>query len=327
MNLTSTVPPSKRRVSLWGLVEVAVVMGLLATVAGFLARFGWLLELTCHFRLQLAVGLAVLATVCVLGRRRRPAVASGAGAAVNLMLVLLAARPNGKQLADTSAPRLRLLSLNVHTANTRSDLVRDLVARTQPDLVLLLEVNEAWMKELEALRASYPFVLSEPREDNFGIALFARTRPSDWEVLDLGPAEVPSVRADVLLGGRTVRFLGTHPLPPATPGYAAGRNGQLRAIAEWSRAQTVPVVVAGDLNVTPWSPHFTDLLAEGGLRNERPTWGLGISWPTQMPWLGIPLDHCLTSSEVALLRREVTEPVASDHWPLLVELTLRPPAR
>lgn len=319
----AAVPASRARVSFWGLAEVTVVMALLATVAGFLARLGWLLELICHFRLQLGVVLAALALVGLVGRRRILAVAAAVGAAVNLTLVLLAARPNSGPLPASTAPRLRLLSLNVHTANTRSDLVRELVARTQPDLVLLLEVNAAWMKDLESLRQQYPFVLSEPREDNFGIALFSRVRPADWELMDLGPAEVPSVRADVNLGGRTLRLLGTHPLPPATPAYAAGRNGQLRALAEWSRAHPLPVVLAGDLNVTPWSPHFTDLLRDGGLRQERPEWSLGISWPTRAPWFGLPLDHCLTSPGLVVLRREVAPSVASDHWPLLVELAFR----
>ncbi len=317
------MPASRTRISLWGLAEVSVAMALLATLAGFLARLGWLLELTCHFRLQLGVVLATLALVGLAGRRRSLAVAAAVGAAVNLTLVLLAARPNSGPLPASTAPRLRLLTLNVHTANTRSDLVRDLVARTQPDVVLLLEVNAAWMRELEMLRPQYPFVLSEPREDNFGIALFARHNPADWEVIELGPAEVPSVRADIELGGRTLSLLGTHPLPPATPAYAAGRNGQLRALAEWSRAQTLPVVLAGDLNVTPWSPHFSDLLRDSGLRNERPEWNLGISWPAQAPWFGLPLDHCLTAPGVAVLRREVAPSVASDHWPLLVELAFR----
>jgi endonuclease/exonuclease/phosphatase (EEP) superfamily protein YafD len=319
----AAMPASRTRVSLWGLTEVTVAMALLVTVAGFLARLGWLLELTCHFRLQLGVVLAALALVGLAGRRRNLAVAAAVGAVVNLTLVLLAARPNSPPLPASTAPRLRLLSLNVHTANTRSDLVRDLIARTEPDLVLLLEVNAAWMREMEMLRQQYPFVLSEPREDNFGLALFARHKPADWEVIELGPADVPSVRADLELGGRTLRLLGTHPLPPATPAYAAGRNGQLRALAEWSRAQTLPVVLAGDLNVTPWSPHFTDLLRDGGLRRERPEWSLGVSWPTQAPWFGLPLDHCLTTPGVAVLRREVAPSVASDHWPLLVELAFR----
>lgn len=327
MNPTSASPAAKPRLSWWGLVEVAVALGLLATVAGFLARLGWLLELTCHFRLQLGVVLAVLTVAGLLGRRRILAFTAGLGATVNLALVVIAARPNTGPMPEAAEPRLRVLSLNVHTANTRGDLVREVVTRTQPDLLLLLEVNAAWMKELEPLRQQFPFVLSEPREDNFGITLFAKIWPAAWEVVELGPAEVPSLRVDVNLGGRTVRLLGTHPLPPATPGYAAGRNGQLRALAEWSRAQMLPVVVAGDLNVTPWSPHFTDLLREGGLRLERPAWSLGISWPTQAPWFGLPLDHCLTSPDLAVVRHELLPSVASDHLPLLVELAFRDPPR
>ncbi len=314
--------PARRRrpISFWGLLEVAVVCGGVATLTGFLARWGWLLELTAHFRLQLAATLTVLALVAGLGGRRRWAVGTGALAAVNALLVLAAARPNAVGYVAPNAPRLRVLSLNVHTANTRSDLVRELVGQVHPDVVVLLEVNAQWLAELEPLRREYPHVLADPREDNFGIALFARIAPQSADLVNLGEAGVPSVVADFSFGGRSLRILGTHPLPPGSPAYAWARNDQLQAMAAWCRRQSLPVAVLGDLNVTPWSPHFRDLLRDGDLRHERPRWGLGISWPAPQPWFGLPLDHCLTGPAVGVVRREILGGVGSDHWPLLVEL-------
>ncbi len=319
--MISNEPARRRRsISFWGLLEVAVVFGGIATVTGFLAHWGWLLELTAHFRLQLAAALTTLALVAGLGGRRRWAIGAGGLAAVNALLVLAAARPNVVGHIAPNVPRIRVLSLNVHTANTRSDLVRELVARVQPDVLVLLEVNARWLAELEPLRRQYPHVLADPREDNFGIALFARFAPQSAELVNLGDAGVPSVVADFSFGGRSLRILGTHPLPPGTPAYAAARNEQLQAIAAWCRRQAVPVAVLGDLNVTPWSPHFWDLLRDGGLHHERPRWGLGISWPAQRPWFGLPLDHCLTGPAVGVARREILGAVGSDHWPVLVEL-------
>jgi endonuclease/exonuclease/phosphatase (EEP) superfamily protein YafD len=319
--MISSASTSRRRlVSFWGLLEVAVVFGGIATLTGFLARGGWLLELTAHFRLQVAVVLAVLALVAGIGGRRHWALGAGVLGAVNALLVLWVARPNAAGTIPPAAPRLRVLSLNVHTANTRSDLVRELVLRAQPDVVVLLEVNEHWLAELEPLRRQYPHFLADPREDNFGLALFARIAPANGEIVTLGEAGVPSVMADFSVGGRALRLLGTHPLPPGTPAYAWARNGQLQAIAAWCRRQALPVAVLGDLNVTPWSPHFRDLLRDGGLRHERPRWDLGISWPAPQPWFGLPLDHCLTGPAVGVARREILGAVGSDHWPLLVEL-------
>ena len=299
---------------------MAVVCGGVATLTGFMARLGWLLELTAHFRLQLAVALTVLALVAGLGGRLRWAVGAGGLAAINALLVLGAARPNAVGTVPPAAPRLRVVSLNVHSANTRSDLVRELVGRVQPDVVVLLEVNAHWLAELEPLRREYPHVLADPREDNFGLALFARIAPQSAELVNLGDAGVPSVVADFSFGERSLRMLGTHPLPPGSPAYAWARNDQLQAMAAWCRRQSLPVTVLGDLNVTPWSPHFRDLLRDGGLRHERPGWDLGISWPATQPWFGLPLDHCLTGPAVGVVHREILGGVGSDHWPLLVEL-------
>ncbi len=163
--------------------------------------------------------------------------------------------------------------------------------------------------------------LAEPRADNFGIALLARTPVELADVIVLGDAEVPSIAVTLRLGETQVRLLGTHPLPPGTPASSWARNDQLRAIAEWSQRQTGPAIVIGDLNATPWSPHFAKLLSDGRLKLARPNWTVAASWPAQFPsCLRIPLDHCLTTRELAVTRYETGEDVGSDHLPLLVDL-------
>ncbi len=314
-------PPNRCATFLWGCVEVSVLLGTLATVAGFLGQVHWLLELASHFRLQLAVALIATASIAGAAGRRRLALMSAMPALVNAALVLLAARPDSPANVPAGAPRLRILSLNVHTANDRADLVIDVIRRTRPDVIVLMEVNAAWMAELAPLRSEYPFELSDPREDNFGVALLARERPTVSELTELGPAEVPSVWADLRLGTEPVRLLGTHPLPPVSAGYAAARNGQLAAVANWCALQPLPVVVVGDLNTTPYSPVFASLLRQGRLTSPRPGWGVDVTWsPRKLRGLGLPLDHCLTGRGLSVVRREVLGEVGSDHRPLLVEL-------
>jgi endonuclease/exonuclease/phosphatase (EEP) superfamily protein YafD len=302
-------------------MEVAGLLACLATVVGFAGRLNWLLELTTHFRVQLAVGLALLAGSCVLGRRRWWGGLFAGFGGLNLALVLWVARPANPARDNPSASHLRLLSINVHRANLRADLVLAEIQRTQPDVVLLLEVDAAWLQALEPLRALFPTFIADPRSDNFGLALLARTPVEAAAVIELGGAEIPSVELAIQRGGQRVRLLGTHPLPPATPAYAQARNDQLQAVAEWGRRQVDPVIVLGDLNVTPWSPHFATLLREGGLQLARPAWSLAASWPAQLPaGLRLPLDHCLVAPGLRVVRYELGEPVGSDHLPLRVEL-------
>lgn len=324
MTSDSTLPP-RPAVTLWGLLESGGLIGCLATAAGLLARFHWVLELTSHFALQLAVALSVLAAGCALGRRWVTTGVIAAFALINIGLVIQAARPSRCEatVADAS---VRLLSLNVHTANRRSDLVAEAIRRADADVVLLMEVNSRWLTELASLQTNYPTLIAQPREDNFGIALLTRLPVSHSEIIAFSEAGVPSIIADLTISNRTLRLLGTHPVPPGSAEYSRLRNEQLEATTDWCRQQTSPLAILGDLNVTPWSPYFHILEDGGQLKNARPTWGLDRTWPAGSQLFGIPLDHCLVSPELAVVRREVGGDVGSDHLPLLVELTVLAPA-
>jgi len=176
-----------------------------------------------------------------------------------------------------------------------------------------------------ALRTHYAELVSEPREDNFGIALFSRVPLTTSEVVYLGSAEVPSIATTVEIGGRTVFFLGTHPLPPTTANNARMRNEQLREIAAEIRRHGEPAILLGDLNVTPWSPFFTGLLRESGLRNSSQGRSVRGTWPTTMPFGRIPIDHCLVSSNLRVTGKRLGPEVGGDHYPVLIELLVPKP--
>lgn len=311
------------RLTVWGLLEVGVVLACLATITGFLGRLWWLFELTSHFRLHLAIALGALAVIWVRKQRWRMAAICGAATAVNAGLVFFLLWPDAHPAA-TAGPRLRLIALNVHTANERNDLVLDFLRRTEADVILLMEVNERWMSALGSLHTNYPHGLAEPREDNFGIALFSRLPLTNSVVVEFGKAELPSIATTIAVGGQSVFLLGTHPLPPGSAEYARLRNEQLREIAVHVRRQTMPAIVLGDLNTTPWSPYFSELRRDGGLKNTSQGRGLYGSWPAWMPCARISLDHCLATPSIHVIKKQPGPQVGSDHLPLVIELQISP---
>jgi endonuclease/exonuclease/phosphatase (EEP) superfamily protein YafD len=320
---TSVPQPS---VSWSGLVESAGLFGVLATLTGFLAPLHWTFELTSHFRVQLAVAVSVLALISALARRRVSFLIFILTALMNLGPVLWSSRPSGIA-AETSATPLRLLSINVHTDNRRSDQLIELVQRLSPDVLLLMEVDNRWMEEIAVLRTNYPTVIPEAREDNFGIALLSRVPLRNTRVEDLEGSEVPSITTEIQLPGRTLHLLGTHPVPPGKPDYAQERNRQLAAAGAWAGTHPGSAVILGDLNTTPWSSYFTELLRAGRLVRSHPNWGLFATWKVSEPWFHLPLDHCLVSPEIAITRLEVGPEIGSDHRPLIVELAVPTSAR
>ena len=102
----------------------------LATLAAFLSKVWWVLELRSNFRPHLAATFAVLTLIWVLKRRWRWAAACAAGAGVNSILVLAMLWPAGKK-AEASGSNFRLASINVYTANLRTDLVLEFLRQVQ----------------------------------------------------------------------------------------------------------------------------------------------------------------------------------------------------
>ncbi|MEQ1852775.1 MAG: endonuclease/exonuclease/phosphatase family protein [Chthoniobacteraceae bacterium] len=314
------------RISLWGMVEASGALGVALSLAGFAGEAHWLLELTTHFRAQYLVFLLVMAGLLAVGRRRRFATVCLVCAALNAAVLAPWIVPASS--VKPAGASLRLMALNVHTANTRHDLVLGEIRRVQPDVLLLMEVNHAWVLALQDLSKTLPHRVIIPREDNFGIALFSRLPLTSSEVInwpdDFG---VPSILAVIEPSGQPVFVVATHPLPPASKENAALRNEQLEKIAGAVSGQTLPAVVLGDLNATPWSPHFRNLERAASLRDTGRRSGWHPTWPSELPLLWIPLDHCLVSKEIPYATRTVGNYVGSDHFPIIVDVVLPPHQR
>lgn len=319
--MTQPKPISKRRpgLSFWGLIEVGSLILCLATATGFLGKIWWIFELTSHFKVQLAILLVATTAIWLVRKRWWVAGVCGAFGLINVASVVPQFIPNGAAPLNIG-PTVKLVGVNVHTPNREVNRMLRFLNETKPDLLLLMEVNQRWMEDLEGLRSDYPYQVSRPRDDNFGIALFSRLALTNATILYLGEAGVPSVATDVLTGDTTFHLLGTHPLPPGSSEYARLRNEQLVRISEYVHRQSVPVVVLGDLNATPWSPHFESLLKNGGLQNSAKGHGVLGSWPAGLPLMRIPLDHCLISPSIQIKSRSLGPAVGGDHLPIVVEL-------
>ena len=292
----------------------------LPTLLAVFARRHWLCDVATSFPAQYA-SLAVVSCLAFLSVRRwQWAVAAGLIAVANLVAIW----PAHREPAGNAGTPLRLVAANVHAANREHARFLRFVRETEPDVLLVLEVDGRWAAALAELRPSLPHRVIVPREDNFGIALLSRF-PLATETLELGDAGVPSIVARFERDGRSVVLIGTHPVPPVRSRISAERNRQLAAVAATARKAGGAAVVAGDLNVTPWSPRFADLLRDGRLSDSRRGFGLQPTWPAYFPPLLTPIDHVLVGDDWAVLDRRIGPDVGSDHRPVIVEMAIRRP--
>lgn len=313
---------SAARTALLVCVRLAVLGVVAASLLGHLGRHGLIFELMSHFRVQYALLLLVGAATLLALRSRRLAILTAAVGMTDVVAVWPYVMParHAALAAVESRPSLRVLSQNVNTANDQFAQVLSLVEAEQPDVVLLLEVNARWMVQMRPLDASYPYHISSPRSDNFGIALWSRLELLEPRIEPMTETAVPTIIARINAPAGELRFVGTHPLPPVSSRYLALRNEQLGLIAAEAARRDLPTIVAGDLNITPWSPAFADLLRNGHLHNTSRGHGLQRTWPASNWLMRIPIDHVLVSSAVHATSRRVGPDVGSDHRAVIADL-------
>lgn len=310
-----------KRIRLWGLAIGAGVVGSIATVFSFLGSLGWFLDLFSHFRVQYFLGLTVVALLLLIPRQRKASACFGLVAVVNLCTILPLYWGRSGETAST-ATVYRAVLINVNTRFGNVNRVTEIIHEYDPDIVVLEEVSARWVSGLQGLSSSYAYSKIESREDNFGIALYSKLPFDQCDIVYIGEAEIPSVVAEIKTPSGRLRVIATHPLPPTGARYSLFRNSQLAAIPEVVKQSKSPVLLLGDLNVTPWSPHFKRLLTVTELRDSSQGRGVQPTWPTNNPLFLIPIDHCLHSPDITIERKEIGPSVGSDHYPIVVDFVI-----
>jgi endonuclease/exonuclease/phosphatase (EEP) superfamily protein YafD len=300
-------------------LRIAATASLIVSVTPLIATLHWIPELFTHFRVQLIVGqLALLPALLIVGDRHLGTVI-GLCALVNAVSIYQYLLPSSSANPPPSA--LRVVSANVLSNNRKTDALLGIIEQESPDVVLILEYTTDWAKRLTPLASSYPHRIELPRSGNFGIALFSRLPIEESRELSL--LGYAAVDVDIVVDKKIVRIVGVHLQPPTSGERARRRNEQLEELAEDLSSQTGRIVVVGDFNLTPYSPWFQRFLDVTALKSTFVGHGPGMTWPTRLPLLGIPIDHCFVSQTLEVSDYRRLPEFGSDHFPIVVDLALR----
>ncbi len=301
------------------------------TGASFAARYNWMCDLASHFPLQLAIGVLPAVCILVVARRWILALVATTVLTVNVAAILpfylaIPADPvsaDPVSVGNNRVVRHRVTVVNVLRSNREREKLNQFIESTLPDVFSVLEMDAAWLKSIENLKTAYPHSVTEPRESNFGIGLFSRTPILSHRVVSLGRSEAPTIVAEIELQDQRITVVSTHPPPPVSRFVAESRNQQLRKLSRLVAELRQPVVVVGDLNISPWSPHFQDLLESAQLNDARRGFGLNPTWPGNAWPMRIPIDHILVTDHVRVHAFQVGPAIGSDHRPVTADFTLR----
>jgi endonuclease/exonuclease/phosphatase (EEP) superfamily protein YafD len=230
---------------------------------------------------------------------------------------------------------LSVVSANLFAFNPRKPEGAARLLELDADVMVLIEVTDGWPNALGGVIQKYPYRLGiggaewllsrYPLEDAAGVFLSSkylqsldaeRVYPPDqkWEYNAL-------LRATVVVGTQKLRVVAIHPYSPKAPHRYVQQFAQIKAYVEALRypPKIAAQLLIGDLNTTPFSTVFEDIVASTGLRHAgagygyRPTWGPNMLGKPWLPWLGVPIDHGFISTSVAVNNYDLGETPGSDH--------------
>ncbi len=242
--------------------------------------------------------------------------------------------PQVEARTSSKQTKMRFLQFNLNWQNRSYDRVFNYIKALDPDLVSFEEFVPAWQKAMDERLSSYPYRCGIVREDCFGIAVYSKVpfQNGGGQIFSASEANgTPSVLVKLNFAGKNLNYLATHTLPPGTAKNMAERDKQLRGLCLLineikERTPDEFFVLAGDLNISPWSLQFQELLKKAALKDSQVSFGVQASWPVGLFYLRIPIDHFLLSKDLIVLKREIGPDVGSDHFPLWLEIAA-PPAK
>ena len=296
----------------------------------------WYIRMFDFPRVQLSVFVGLLAVWGLWQFRKtttgRVGLVGLLGATVFLLIRILPYTPlHTKEMLDATSldsnRHVRLYNVNVLQDNREYARTLAQIDAHDPDIVVLLETDQAWVTAVRELRDRYPHYREVPYDNYYGLAVYSRYPWRNVRVHELVDEGIPSLFANVELPSKeTFNLYVIHPTPPSPTENVKSteRDAELLLVADTVRQNDAPSIVMGDLNDVAWSHSSRLFKRMSGLLDPRVGRGAYNTFTTGNWLLRWPLDYVFPSDNFTLHRIERLPDVGSDHFPILAELQLQP---
>lgn len=222
---------------------------------------------------------------------------------------------------------IRIVMSNVEMENDRYDLWVQRMRSVDPDILLVVEIDEAWVNALEEFIEGYQYQVIEPQDNWYGMMTLSRLPILESKVRYLVQEDVPSIDASIRLDNdSTIRFVGVHPRPPepVRGENATARDAELMLWGRELAEEKGPIIIGGDLNDVAWSRTTRLFLRTSGLLDPRRGRGFFNTFHVGHPYMRFPLDHVFHSKHFTINELRRLSDVGSDHFPILIALRHAP---
>lgn len=229
-------------------------------------------------------------------------------------------RPSPQQ---SSVQAYTLLQTNLRFDNKNHEKLIALIKAENPDFITYQEGSRQWQQTLKEIEASYPYRVDCPR--SYGI-IGSTGLMSRFPFTHRAPSRCPADGAAAIgtfhVNGHDVTVISIH-LHWPWPYRQHEQLDMLRKKLELPATTTR--LVAGDFNAVTWSytvKRVETLTQTRHIATIGPTW-LTPKVPVALrPYLGLPIDQVLISSDINVFSATRTTSIGSDHLPVKIQFTL-----
>jgi endonuclease/exonuclease/phosphatase (EEP) superfamily protein YafD len=220
------------------------------------------------------------------------------------------------------------MQLNLNVKNQRFEEVTNYIQNVNADAVLIAELTPQWQQHLSTHLTNYPHAIAVPRIDTYGIGVYSKSPLRGGTVEYFGKSGHPSVIAEVSGLEKPISLLHTHVQGPVKKPFFVWHKEQFELMLARVKTMPMPLVMSGDMNSNAWTYLISDFLREAELDDTQ--WGRGIqlTWPTPFYWrYGVcpllTIDHFFASKDIMVTQRKLGRPIGSDHYPVIIELSIK----
>ena len=306
------------------LVGLGLALGAVLTGLGWLAEWWSALDIFNNGLPALAAGSLVLFLLALLTRDWRAIALAGLLAAINIGLIFAGLQGAAAEATPGSKRFLRVATFNVWFDNYRIDGIDRFLNDTDADVVVLQEVTKDHLGPLHrGLDARYPYSVGD-----FGIVIFSKYPINgDGRVDRPGYPEWIRLLArwvELDVNGTAVELVGVH---LARPFYPVLQEHDVTSLIQFVLTRKLPLIVAGDFNMTPWTDQLKQFTRTTGLGRFN---NFHFTWP--MRWRKYPfvplvaIDNVFASPAFAKIGAIGGPRLGSDHRPVIADIALARPA-
>lgn len=228
--------------------------------------------------------------------------------------------------ASAAVSTFQVFQLNVNFLNDKKRAVIEYLEHGEAELIFLQETNAGWLEALQLSQLPNRYQLAiayEAGEPTYGRVILSQFPIVEGSVMTFAQKSTDCLKLDVLIHGERVTVYNIHPEVSINPKKFKQQEEDWAVLIQHIEQQKPPLLLCGDFNLTPWHSLFKGFKQQFALTDAQSLFGYQFTFPVGLRWPTLlPIDNCLVSEPLRILKSQSGPALGSDHRSLLITIGL-----